>query len=194
MKRPEYKHYELTTDRLGLRRWVGGDSLPFAEMNQDPLVMRYFPRTRSRSESDSFIARIEQHFSEHGYGLFAVDLLSDGEFMGFIGLYTPTFEADFTPCTEIGWRLHHQYWGKGYATEGALACLRVGFDAFSLPEIFSFTAAVNTPSIAVMRRIGLRFRKTFSHPRIDPESELSKHVLYSMSRSAYGGNASTGFG
>lgn len=154
--------------------------------------MRFFPRSLSKPESDEFIARIERHFSDYGYGLYAVDLLSNREFIGFIGLYTATFEADFTPCTEIGWRLRRRYWGNGYATEGATASLQKGFRDLSLEEIFSFTSAVNAASIAVMRRIGLRFRKSFSHPRIDPESELNRHVLYSLTRSEYDGNLRSG--
>lgn len=177
--------YLLTTDRLGMRRWCASDLPPFARMNRDPLVMQYFPSTLEEHETEAFIARIEQHFDGNGFGLYAVDLLSTGEFIGFIGLYTATFESDFTPCPEIGWRLHHDYWGNGYATEGATACLREGFRRHSLEEIFSFTAAVNRPSIAVMKRIGLQFRRSFQHPRIDPGRRLSGHVLYSLTRSEF---------
>ena len=168
-----------------MRRWRASDLSPFARMNRDKIVMRYFANALSKLETEAFIARIENHFDEYGFGLYAVDLLSTGAFIGFIGLYTATFESDFTPCPEIGWRLHHDYWGNGYATEGATACLRQGFRAHSLEEIFSFTAAVNGPSIAVMRRIGLRFRRSFRHPGVDPESQLCEHVLYSLKRAEF---------
>ncbi len=182
---PKNADYLLTTERLGMRRWRASDLRPFAKMNKDPLVMRYFPNVLTERETEAFIARIERHFDENGFGLYAVDLLLEGGFIGFIGLYTATFEADFTPCPEIGWRLHHDYWGKGYATEGAAACLMHGFRTLVLEEIFSFTAALNRPSIAVMTRIGLHFRRSFQHPRVAPESPLRRHVLYSLRRSEF---------
>ncbi|MDC7240194.1 MAG: GNAT family N-acetyltransferase [Spirochaetales bacterium] len=177
--------YSITTQRLGLRRWSGEDLLPFAEMNRNPEVMRYFPKKLSGRETEDFIGAIEKHFDNYGYGLYAADLLEKGVFIGFIGLYTATFESDFTPCPEIGWRLDPRYWGKGYATEGAAACLAKGFSSFSLREIFSFTSRINKPSIAVMKKIGLHYRKSFSHPRITESSELCPHVLYSLRKEEY---------
>lgn len=175
----------LSTERLSLRRWSGEDLAPFARLNADPGVMRFFPSALSAAESDAFARRIEEHFEQRGYGLYAVEERATGDFIGFIGFQVATFEASFTPCTEIGWRLAREYWGRGYATEGARACLRYGFSTLGLEEIYSFTAAVNLPSIAVMKRIGLQFRMEFAHPRIDPSHELSRHVLYAGTRDAY---------
>jgi RimJ/RimL family protein N-acetyltransferase len=77
-----------------------------------------------------------------------------------------------------GWRLKKEAWGREYATEGAAACLRYGFSELGLDEVYSFTAEVNEPSRNVMKKIGMNFVKTFSHPRVDPGSPLSRHVLY----------------
>ena len=177
--------YIIVTERLGLRTWLQKDTIPFAEMNSDPIVMRYFPKLLSQSETVNFLGEIERHFKEFGFGLFAVDELATGSFIGFIGLQTATFESDFTPCVEVGWRLHTGFWGRGYATEGASACLDQGFRRFGLEEICSFTSAVNARSVAVMKRIGLRYRKDFGHPRIDAKHELHRHVLYSLRRTEY---------
>lgn len=177
--------YVLKTKRLGLRHWSPHDVEPFARMNQDPQVMRYFPSLLTRTQTEELIEAIERHFTEHEYGLYAVDQMSSSAFIGFVGLYTATFEEEFTPCPEIGWRLDSRYWGQGYATEAACACLQQGFGEFGIEEVFSFTSAINRRSIAVMERIGLHYRKRFLHPRIDQDSELCQHVLYALTRSEY---------
>src|SRR4051794_1889499 len=106
----------LHTPRLILRPWRDTDHDSFARMNADPRVMEFFPSRLSRDESDALIAREPQ--------LLAAELRETGEFIGFIGLSVPTFEAHFTPCVEIGWRLAADYWGRGLAAEGAREVLR----------------------------------------------------------------------
>jgi RimJ/RimL family protein N-acetyltransferase len=181
----ERNKYELTTERLGLRTWLPKDVIPFAEMNADAEVMRFFPHPLSRQETERFLSTIEQHFHERGFGLFAVDELSTGEFIGFIGFSTATFKSSFTPCVEVGWRLRRKSWGYGYATEGAIACLRRGFQQHGLADICSFTSAINLRSVAVMKRIGLKYRMDFDHPKIDSTSELCRHVLYGIAKTGF---------
>ena len=131
------------------------DRIPFAAMNADPSVMRYLPAALSPDESDALIARIEAHFDRHGFGLWAVEIPEVAPFAGFIGLSIPGFEAPFTPCVEIGWRLAAGHWGRGYATEGARAVLAFGFETLELDEIVSMTVPDNLRSRAVMERIGM---------------------------------------
>lgn len=95
----------LETDRLRLRTWKQSDREPFARLNADPRVMEFLPKCLDREESDAMVDRIEDHFCSKGFGLYAVELRSDGRFIGYVGLHTPSFEAHFTPCVEIGWRL-----------------------------------------------------------------------------------------
>jgi len=168
----------LETPRLLLRGWKESDVEPFAKINEDPQVMRYFPKTLSRAESHQMYQKIESEFRECGNGLYAVEKKENGEFIGFIGFHRATFPADFTPCIEIGWRLKKEAWGNGYATEGAAACLQYGFSTLGFDEVYSFTADVNTPSKNVMTKIGMKFIKYFHHPNVDVNSPLSKHVLY----------------
>ena len=92
----------LETDRLILRRWVEADREPFARMNQNPAVLEFLPAALSREESDQMVDRIEAHFECHGFGLSAAELRETAEFIGYIGLAVPRFEAAFTPCVEIG--------------------------------------------------------------------------------------------
>lgn len=170
--------YILSTDRLGLRRWTAKDIEPFIRMNGDAAVMQYFPRIYTREESIAMVGRIEAFFDEYGFGLYALELRSTGEFIGFTGFSQPSFDSWFTPCTEIGWRLRREFWGQGLATEAARACLYHGFHTLGLEKIHSFTAVLNIPSERVMLRIGMTRLSAFDHPRIGPGHPLRPHVLY----------------
>jgi ribosomal-protein-alanine N-acetyltransferase len=168
----------LETPRLRLRDWEEEDLKPFSRLNADEQVMRYFPKTLSPEETAAFYRTIVSEFLKCGFGLYAVEVKESKEFIGFIGFHRATFESDFTPCVEIGWRLKKEAWGRGYATEGAAACLRYGLTELGLDDVYSFTAEVNEPSKNVMRKIGMSFVKTFAHPRVESSSPLSKHVLF----------------
>ncbi len=168
----------IETPRLLLRTWKEDDLHTFRQMNADREVMRYFPATLTSAETDRFYNAIQTEFLTCGYGWYAVEDKENREFIGFIGLHRATFAADFTPCTEIGWRLKKEAWGKGYATEGAAACLNYGFNACKLSEIFSFTAEINQPSQRVMNKIGMRLSHTFDHPNVPDGHPLRRHVLY----------------
>src|SRR4051794_20708367 len=171
---------ELRTERLKLRAWREADREAFARFNADPEVMRYFPDRLSKEESDSLAQRIGAHFDEHGWGLWAVEAIGVAPFAGYIGLASPRFESHFTPCIEVGWRLGREYWGRGYATEGAHAVLAFGFGELDLREIVSFTTETNLPSRRVMERLGMTHHAEddFDHPQMPPGHPLRRHVLY----------------
>jgi ribosomal-protein-alanine N-acetyltransferase len=175
---------ELVTDRLLLRRWRESDRAPFAAMNADPRVMEHFPSTLTPEQSDAMIGRIEQSFEIRGYGLWAAEFRSTGRFAGFIGLAVPRFEAAFTPCVEIGWRLAAEVWGLGLATEGARRVLRFAFEDADLEALVSFTVPANAASIRVMEKIGMSHDPAddFDHPLLPPDSPLRRHVLYRISQ------------
>ena len=117
----------LRTKRLILRNWQKSDLKPFAKMNTDPKVMEFFPRTLSKKESDNFVKLYQKEFTIKGYSLWALEIIGKIKFIGFVGLRFRDFEAPFTPCVEIGWRLASEHWGKGFATEGSKAALDYGF-------------------------------------------------------------------
>lgn len=174
----------IVTPRLLLRRWVAADLEPFAAMNADPRVMEFFPKLLDRDESDAVAARIRTHFDEKGFGLWAVEVPGVAPFAGFIGLQVPRFEAHFTPCVEIAWRLAVPFWGHGYATEGATAALRLAFDVLHLPEVVSLTAVINERSWRVMERLGMARTPAddFDHPLVPEGHRLRRHVLYRRTR------------
>ena len=177
---------ELRTERLLLRPWRQSDRAPFAALNADPVVREFLPGLLTREESDSAVDRIEQHFAEHGFGLWAVEVPGVTDFAGFIGLSVPKFEAHFTPCVEIGWRLAAEHWGRGYALEGARACVAFGFEQLGQPEIFSFTVPDNIRSRRVMEKLGMTHNASddFDHPSLPAGHRISRHVLYRVQRPA----------
>lgn len=170
----------IKTPRLTLRGWEAADLPPFATLNADPRVTEFLPRTLTGTESDALVARIQDHFARHGFGWWAVEI-SQG-FAGFVGLGVPGFEAAFTPCVEIGWRLSADHWGRGYATEAARAVAGFAFGQLGLSELVSFTVPANLRSRAVMTRLGMRHDPTddFEHPSLPPGHPLRPHVLYRL--------------
>jgi RimJ/RimL family protein N-acetyltransferase len=172
---------ELRTERLLLRQWRDEDRAPFAALNADPVVMEHFPSTMTREASDAFVDFNIATIAERGWGLWAVE--ANGEFIGFVGLNEPRFEAHFTPAIEIGWRLARDAWSHGYATEAARAVLDYAFDDLGLDEIVSFTTVANQPSRRVMERIGMTHDPAddFDHPNVTDE-RIKPHVLYRLAR------------
>ncbi|HEX3385290.1 MAG TPA: GNAT family N-acetyltransferase, partial [Mucilaginibacter sp.] len=146
----------------------------------DPQVMEFFPSVLTREQTLAQISRITGFIAENGYGFFAVERKDNRRFIGFTGLNYVTFESDFTPCTEIGWRLDKANWGQGFATEAAEACLGFGFGKLGLNEIFSFTSVHNFRSENVMKKIGMSRVKTFDHPSVPDDSFVKEHVLYKI--------------
>jgi RimJ/RimL family protein N-acetyltransferase len=170
----------LETPRLRLRPWRESDREPFRRMNADPRVMEFFAATLSSEESDAMILRIQAHTAQHGFGFFAVELRESDEFIGLAGLAHVPFEAHFTPCVEIGWRLAAAYWNRGFATEAAHEWLRYAFEELSLPEVVAFTVPANQRSRRVMEKLGMTRNpaEDFDHPRIPEGHRFRRHVLY----------------
>jgi RimJ/RimL family protein N-acetyltransferase len=170
----------LTTDRLLLRRWRPDDRAPFAAMNADPAVRRFFSGLLTRAQSDASAARFDAAIERDGFGLFALELPGEAGFIGFTGLMRVTFEAPFTPAVEIGWRLAPAYQGRGLATEAARACLDFGFNNLGLSEIVAFTVPDNTASRRVMDKLGMAYdeRDNFEHPNVPSHDPLRHHLLY----------------
>jgi RimJ/RimL family protein N-acetyltransferase len=177
----------LETERLRLREWRELDLAPFAALNADPQVMEFLPGPLDRVESDALASRIRAHFTRHGYGLWAVEAPGVADFIGFVGMSVPNFQAHFTPCVEIGWRLAHGYWGNGYATEAARATLAFAFRGLALDEVVSFTVPLNWRSRRLMERLGMTRSASddFAHPTLPEGHPLRSHVLYRLGRGVW---------
>lgn len=179
---------ELRTERLLLRGFRDADREPFAALNADPEVTRHLQGPLDRERSDAFVERIAACWAERGWGLWALEHVDTGVFLGYTGLWP----ADFLPsgpAVEVGWRLARHAWGRGYAPEAAREALRFGFDEVGLDEIVSFTAAGNVASLRVMEKIGLRRDpgRDFDHPRVDPAAhpQLVGHLFHALPAPAW---------
>ena len=168
------------TERINFRRWQDVDRAPFARMNNDPLIMEYFPRPLTEKDSNKLVDRFIKHYDKHGYGLYVLERKEDGAFMGFTGLQRVPFKAPFTPATEIAWRLDYEFWGQGYASEAAAEVLKHGFEAHGLKEIVAFTVFDNKRSIGVMEKIGMTEVDggAFDYPGLPKDHPLGSFVLY----------------
>lgn len=180
-------HSTIKTERLILRPWRETDFEQFARLNGDPRVMEYFSGILTQKESDQLAKRISAGIEQQGWGLWAASIPDIADFIGFIGLAPVNFVADFTPAIEIGWRLAYEFWNHGYATEGAEAALKYGFETLQLNEIVSFTAAPNNRSQRVMKKIGMTHypEDDFDHPKLPEGNRLRRQVLYRLKRNEW---------
>lgn len=186
----------LQTDRLLLRDWRGGDFSAFCALNADPQVARYLPGPLSPNQSQGFFLRITEHIVKHGLGLFALAPKGEEErLIGVCGLNVPSFQAPFTPCVEIGWRLSPAFWNQGLCTEAARAVLKWGFEEKRLGEIVSFTVPENAASRRVMEKLGMTrdLAGDFLHPVLPPTHPLAAHVLYRLDRARFRSLVAQGF-
>jgi RimJ/RimL family protein N-acetyltransferase len=170
----------LTTERLVLRPWRETDLPLVAEIAADPLVMRYFHLTRTRAQSDAWVARTQAHIDRHGFGVWAVEAPGVADLIGFTGLVHVPDEVPCAPAIEAAWTFGARWWRQGYCTEAAGEAMRDGFERLHFPEIVAFTTASNTPSQGVMRKLGMTrdLAGDFDHPRVPAGHALAPHVLY----------------
>lgn len=172
----------IETERLLLRRWRGSDVAPYAALNADAEVMRYFPESMwlDAAGSKAQVERFDRRFDDLGFGLYALERRDTGAFIGFTGLNPMPDRVPGAGGVEVGWRLAREAWGHGFATEAARASVAHGFGTLGLTEIWSMTAVLNTPSQAVMRRLGMVQHARFDHPEVVLGHPLRPHVVYRL--------------
>ncbi len=147
--------------------------------------MRFFPHVLTQEESNAEIERMKAKIYRHGWGVWAVELGMSGELIGMVGLNEVDADEMIpqTPFIEIVWRLHKQYWGKGYAYEAATACLEYAFSKLKLRAVYAFTAMINKPSWRLMQKLGMHnTNRNFNHPKVVKGSSLERHCLYKITR------------
>lgn len=173
----------IQTERLVFRQWNKKDIKPLAKLYSDPRVMEFWKVKNLEDtvrEYNHFVSTIEKN----GWGFWAIELRESHEFIGLIGLENVGFKAHFTPAVEIGWRLHYDFWGKGYATEGAIAVLQYGFESLNLNEIVAFTCALNVRSRNVMEKLKMRYNPIddFDDPDFPEGHPYKRSVLYRITK------------
>ncbi|WP_057937644.1 GNAT family N-acetyltransferase [Algoriphagus resistens] len=171
--------YLFQSQRLGFRTWLPSDLPAFSEMNADKETMTFFQHPLSEKESQALMDRMARLYAERNHCYFAVELLENRQFLGMIGLGTKTFQADFTPCVDIGWRIRKEYWNQGYASEGAGRCL-VHAKKLGIKKVYSLASTKNMASIRVMQKIGMEHEYDFEHPDLIDYPELQPCSLYKI--------------
>lgn len=142
----------LQTERLRLRMLRESDFDAYAEMCADAEVMRHIGdgKPLERPMAWRNMATMLGHWTLRGYGIYGVEEQATGAFVGRIGFWNP----EGWPGFEVGWTLHRRYWGRGYATEAAQACVNFAFTALNQPQISSLIHPENAASIRVAQRVG----------------------------------------
>ena len=151
----------LETERLILRMFREDDFEEYARICADEEVMRYLGgKTLTRHETWRQMAFLIGHWHLRGYGHWAVEEKSSRKLIGRIGFLYPEGWPDF----EIGWTLGREYWGKGYAIEGARRALRYAFTELGKEHVISLIHPENKPSIRVAERLGEKYEGTAEIP------------------------------
>jgi ribosomal-protein-alanine N-acetyltransferase len=177
----------LETARVRLRPWRDDDIEAWVAMSADPRVMEFFPSVVDRVRAEATAKRLRDRLDADGFGWWVLEINDRAPFAGVVALQDVSFEAPFTPALEVGWRLRCEYWGHGFATEGARAALAYAFDVLDRAEVVAMTATINTRSQRVMQRLGMTYdpRDDFDHPMLPRGDRLERHVLYRIGRDAF---------
>jgi len=178
--------FEHRTERLLMRSWRDQDADLWEKWLNVEAVARTVGGLNTREEIGGAIRRMQTSQAEHGFCFWALERLSDGEFLGFAGL--ERFRDNGVPAPmqgapEIGWRLREDAWGQGYAREAAQAALQLGFTRFGFDTVYAITLTHNERSWGLMRRLGMVPR-----PELDFDMPVhGRHVTYSIGRDAWTG-------
>ena len=170
----------LTTERLLLRPFRPEDLPLYAALNADPMVAETLSGPLTREESDDIALWANERWAADRLGLIAVERRSDGAFLGMCGLHR---QSSRPQDVEVAWRLAHEHWGNGYATEAGRAWLAYGFDTLELDRVISMTDETNVRSLAVMRRLGLTFLER--DVITDNGVTFEDSVIYAITRSQW---------
>jgi RimJ/RimL family protein N-acetyltransferase len=168
----------IRTDRLLLRRWRPDDEPKLAAINRDPEVTRYLNRaTADEHAIREFFSRIDEHWREHGFGFFALEVTSgepdlNGRMIGFAGVAYPNFLPELAERPELGWRLARDAWGRGLAYEAASAARDHALRETGLEELISIIHPENQRSRRLAQRLGMELERLVHNPNIGRDVEL----------------------
>jgi RimJ/RimL family protein N-acetyltransferase len=177
--------FAIETERLILREWRKRDVAPLLAICTDLRVMEFLGPPQTEADVRAAIARQQGHQNRLGHCYWAIERRADSEMIGFCGLQP---EPDTIPAIgglpDIGWRLSHEAWGKGYAFEAAKASLDWGFANLPDYAIWAITVPGNTRSWGLMERLGMARHHDldFDHPGVPDDSPLKRHITYSIRR------------
>lgn len=175
----------LSTERLVLRELAPEDLDALHLIYGDDRNREYFPeKGLSRERVAEIIKKCQERYKTNGFGFWATILRETNELIGFVGINIFDYFVPFEPKTEVGWVIDWRHAGKGYATEAAMASMRLGFDKFGMEEIVAITAVSNWPSRRVMEKLGMKYDPDgdFDHIKAEKGHPLARCVLYRLKK------------
>jgi RimJ/RimL family protein N-acetyltransferase len=146
--------YLFETERIRFREMTADDAQFAFDLNSDPEVIQYTgdPPFESVEAARDFLQAYEFVYRKYGYGRWGMELKETSELIGWCGLkYHPDAHV-----TDVGYRLPKKFWGKGYATEAALATIKIGFEKLGLSEIVAHARKENSASLRVLEKCGMK--------------------------------------
>lgn len=150
------------TERLLLREMTEADRDALAAILMDAETMQYYPKPYDDAGVQRWLDWTFDNYAKHGFGLWAVTLKETGEFIGDCGITMQPIHGQWLP--EIGYHIHKQHWRKGYASEAAAACIRLAFEQFGFPAVYSYMKAENEPSWRTAMKNGMTFVTEYDDP------------------------------
>ncbi len=167
----------IETDRLILRELTIGDFEDLHEILSDPETMQHYHKPFDMDKTKSWIAWNIENYAIYKFGLWAVILKAESQFIGDCGITMQNINGKMKP--EIGYHINKRYTNKGYATEAAQACMKYAFEVFGFDEIYSYMKYTNIPSQKVAQKNGMRFVMEYD----DVKNKMTK--VYSITQEEY---------
>jgi len=177
--------FYLETERLILREFRESETEGIFELDSNAEVHKYLGNNpiTTYKQAEDIITFFEEQYKERGIGRFAAFEKESGEFIGWSGLKLNTGEKEelngFTDFIDIGYRFIPRFWGKGYASESAFACLDFGFKEMNYDIIYGAADVENIGSNKILQKIGLHFVNKFDYKGVDVN-------WYELKKSDYG--------
>ncbi len=176
------------TGRLILRPYILEDFAALHAIFSDPDIMRYYPSPFPEEKTRQWIRRNLRRYEEDGFGLWAVILKETGQLIGDCGISLQPIHGKMLP--EIGYHLHRDFQGRGYATEAARFCVKLAFDTFRFPAVYCYMKHDNWPSMGVACRLGMILTEIYPDPvneytrvfRLNKETNASRSTLAETAR------------
>ncbi|WP_108811236.1 GNAT family N-acetyltransferase [Sphingorhabdus sp. Alg231-15] len=172
--------FQLETNRLVMRGWRENDLDIFHAINSDPKVRKTLGPIMTRQQVADLIAWLQDYQKEHGHCYWALETKADKKLIGWCGIIRGGEETPVYDKLEIGWRMAFAQWGNGYVTEAAQKCCEWAAATFPDEQVWAITSEHNHRSRAVMERLNMKHfpELDFDHPKVDPKSDLVRHVTY----------------
>lgn len=167
----------VETEQLFLRKLTMDDLQVLHSILSDEEVMEYYPKAFDMNKTKSWLEWNIDNYRKYGFGLWAVILKENNQFIGDCGITMQNIHNNLVP--EIGFHINKRFWNKGYATQAAKACLQYAFDVLQLDEVYCYQKYTNIPSRRIAEKMGMKLQEEYA-------DEINiKTSVYSITRTEF---------